>query len=105
MVELETKLDSLRTFSHLLDDYEKVISPCWPRGKGGVVVLYCKSLALQVSTIFVNPEGRLAVLEVTYSSKCFRLVSIYTTQKGPIQNNFYKCLEAFLVTSKTSGVR
>lgn len=42
---------------------ENVMSPCFPGGKGGIVVLHRKSLALQ------DPEGRLVVIGVTYSGK------------------------------------
>lgn len=60
-----------------------------------------KNLALQVSTIFVDPEVGLDVLDMTYNIKPFGLAGVYATKKGPIQNDLFKCLESFLVASKT----
>lgn len=74
------------------------MSPCRPGEKGGVVVLYLRRLALQVSTIFVDQASRLDVLDMIHSDRSFRLVGVYAPQKGTIQNYFFRRLEVFLVT-------
>ncbi|XP_014775867.1 uncharacterized protein LOC106873154 [Octopus bimaculoides] len=101
MVATETNLDSLQTFSPLLNGYEKIMSPSQTRDHGGVLVLARKGLALQTSTVYVNPEGGLVVLDVTYSGKAFRLIRIYAPCARGLQTDFYRRLENFLVTSKT----
>lgn len=43
-------------------------------GKGNVVMLFSKSLALQTNAILIDPEGTLVVLDVIYNGKTFNLV-------------------------------
>lgn len=78
MVVTGTKLNNSRALSLLLVDYEQIMSPCQPGGKGDVVVLSRKSLGLQVCTVFIDPESRLVVLDMTDSGNSFRLVGVYT---------------------------
>lgn len=62
------------------------------------MVVFKKSLDVQVSTTFLDPEGRLVVLDVTHMSKqSFRLVAVYTP-KECTQTEFYWDLETYLVT-------
>lgn len=71
------RLGNLQSFLQSLADYERIMSPCPFRGKGVLVVLFCKSLALQNRTVFVEPEGRLVVLDVAYSGNSFNLVFMF----------------------------
>lgn len=79
MVTTETKLNNPRAFSQHLINYEKIMSSCWSSGSGGVVVLFRKSVALELSTIFIDPESKLAVFEVTYHGKSFMSVAVYAS--------------------------
>lgn len=40
--------------------------------------------------VFVDPEGKLVVLHMTYRGKSFKLVSVYAPQRGVIQNGFFE---------------
>lgn len=73
------------------------MSPVQTGGQGCIVALLQESLALQPSSIFVDLEGELVVLDVTYNSKVFKLIRIYARK---LQSNFYRHLEKFLVTFK-----
>lgn len=95
MEATESKLASLYPLSHLLSAYEKIMSPYQTRGKGGAVVLYHQILALLVSSIFVDLEGKLVVLEITYSGRTFRLVGAYAPHAGAVQNDFFRSLETY----------
>lgn len=81
MFATKTKLDSLQVFSQLLTGYEKVMSPCLA-GEKGLVVLYHRSLSLQVSIVFEDAECRLVVLDRAYSGKSFSLVDNYILKGG-----------------------
>lgn len=89
MVATEANLDRLQTFSALLNGYEKILFPDQTGVLVGVVVLLRKGLALQTSTILVEPECGLVVLDVTYSSKFFRLNGIYALCARRQQSNIY----------------
>lgn len=84
MVATETKLSSLQSFIHFLADNEKIMSLCQAGEKGGVIVLYCKSSALEVSTFFVDPEGKL----------------VYTSHKWQWYKMSFLDMETYMVTSK-----
>uniref|UniRef100_A0A0L8HAZ2 Uncharacterized protein n=1 Tax=Octopus bimaculoides TaxID=37653 RepID=A0A0L8HAZ2_OCTBM len=46
-------------------NFDIYFSPCLPNmGGGGTAVLFRKSLNLKVRPIFLDPEGRLVVLDV-----------------------------------------
>lgn len=95
----ESKLSDSHAFSPLLEGYEKLISPgC--SGRGGVVVLLGKDLNLQVCPVFLEPEGRLVVLDVIHNGKqSFRVATIYALMGGG-RADFFKNLKRFLVKLK-----
>lgn len=101
IVATETKLKKLLAFSNLLKGYEKNRSPNQTEDKGGVVVLIQKKLAMQTCTIFVDLEGDLVNLDLTFSGRTFRLIGIYMPCLLGKQNEFYQHLENFLVRSMT----
>lgn len=62
----------------ILDDYKIFISPGGPRLRRCFVVLLMKNLCQEIKTIPTDPEGRLVILDVMFSSgKSFRLVAVY----------------------------
>lgn len=66
-----------------------------------MVALFKKRLDLEVRTIFLDPEDKLAVMDVSNSeSGAFRLIAIYVFT-GPEQPNFFRCLEVFFGTSRS----
>uniref|UniRef100_A0A0L8H7G3 exodeoxyribonuclease III n=1 Tax=Octopus bimaculoides TaxID=37653 RepID=A0A0L8H7G3_OCTBM len=96
----ESKMKGPEAFSPLLNGYDKFISPS-RRGGAGVAVLIKKNLDFQIRAVFLDPEGRLVVLDVTHESKqSFRLVAAYAPN-GQRQSDFFRNLEYFLLTSKT----
>lgn len=98
MVATEPELDNSRAFPQLLAEYEKTISPCLPGRKRGIVELHRKNLPLQVSPVFIYPDGWMVVLYMNYSGKSFRLLGIYTLKDVPTQCDFCERLEALLAT-------
>lgn len=99
MVATETKMDKLQAFSTLLNDYDKIMSPCQTRWKSGVV-LFQKNMALQICTIFKDSESELVILDITLWGKTFKLIGIYASSTEGKRNYFYSHLENVLVTSK-----
>lgn len=58
-------------------------------------------MGLQVNAVFLDPEGRLVVLDVTHVSKqSFRLVAVYAPKECK-QAGYCRYLKSFLVMSKT----
>lgn len=72
----------LQTFSVLLNCYEEITSLDMTGGRACVVVLLRKSLAMQTSTVFEDPEREMDVVVVTGSSKASRLIEIYVSCAG-----------------------
>lgn len=67
----------------------------------GVVVLLRKDSNLQICSVFLDQEGRLVIIDVTYNGKqSFRVVVVYVPKDGG-WTDFFKNLERFLVTLKT----
>lgn len=57
------------------------------------MLLYCnENLALQVITIFVDPEGGLVNCDMIYNSTGIKLVSVYAPQTETRQTEFFKRL-------------
>lgn len=57
-----------------------------------------KKLVQVTKTMFIDPDGRLIVLDVTFKSvKSFRLVAVYVPS-GSGQTNFFRDLDNFLGT-------
>lgn len=65
---MESKLNRPQVFLPLPNGYEKLISPR-QQDSTGIVVLFKKCLDVQVCTVFLEPEGRLVVPDVTHVSK------------------------------------
>lgn len=66
-----------------------------------MVALFKKRLDLEVRTIFLDPEDKLAVMDVSNSeSGAFRLIAIYVFT-GPEQPNVFRRLEVFFGTSRS----
>lgn len=53
-------------YSPLLNDYVEVIFSCLAEYEKGVVVLRRKAITPESTTIFVDSEGKLVVLDVTF---------------------------------------
>lgn len=64
------------------------------------VALLKKRLALLTSAVFMDPEGRLVVRDMTYNTKAFRLIGIYAPFTRRQQGNFYRHLENISEASK-----
>lgn len=66
------------------------------RGGGGTVMRTRKSLDLKIKSIFIDPVGKLVVLDVNSSDgDVFRLVASYVPT-GVGRSEYFKRLEVFL---------
>ena len=66
-----------------------------------MAVLFRRGLGLQVRTIFLDPEGKSVVLDVSNGEgDAFRLVAVYAPT-GAGRPEFFRRLEVFLGTSRS----
>ena len=97
----ETRISEAHSFAPIFDDFEVYASLSRPGSGGGVAVLFRKGLDLEVWTIFLDPNGKLVVLDVRNSEgSAFRLVAVYAPT-GAGRPDFFGRLEPFLGTSRS----
>ena len=97
----ETRISDTHDFAPTFDDYEIFASLSRPGMGGGVAVLFRRGLGLQVRTIFLDPEGKSVVLDVSNGEgDAFRLVAVYAPT-GAGRPDFFRRLEVFLGTSRS----
>lgn len=67
----------------LINDYEKFASPGHPVSGSRALVLMKKNMVSRKKLVFVHPNGRLVVMDLTFSSnKVVRLIAIYAPKIG-----------------------
>ncbi len=98
----ETRISDTRALAPIFDDFEVHASLSRREmGGGGVAVFFRKSLGLEVRKIFLDPDGKLVVLDVDGSEgAAFRLVAVYAPT-GAGRPDFFRRLEPFLGTSRS----
>lgn len=79
-------------------DYEDYTSLSQLRMGGKLAVLFVKGLDLKVQMIFLDLEGKLVVLDMSYNT--FRLITVYSLT-GAGQPDFFRDWKVFLGTSRS----